>query len=227
MTPAEPVPEPYARMRWNTPLSEEHAALLLDRLDAAAGTFVARPRVRLGRAAAARRRRRADGRHRSGGRPRRGPARAGTRAGRRAGAGGPGDVRGGRCRGRRRQQPTGCSASASSHALGGTRQMFEALADRVSPGGRVLVGDACWEQPPTAGGARRSSDDEVLPLGEVVELARAAGWRVIHLSTADQREWDDFESTPPPVAARPDSSFSPRRARDLRSCDCRRSPRPR
>ena len=25
--------------------------------------------------------------------------------------------------------------------------------------------------------------------------ARAAGWRLIHMSTADQREWDDFEST--------------------------------
>jgi hypothetical protein len=30
---------------------------------------------------------------------------------------------------------------------------------------------------------------------------RQAGWRVIHLSTADQREWDDFESTSRAVAA--------------------------
>jgi SAM-dependent methyltransferase len=30
----------YARMRWNTPLSKTHAALLLQRLDIAAGTHV-------------------------------------------------------------------------------------------------------------------------------------------------------------------------------------------
>lgn len=29
---------------------------------------------------------------------------------------------------------------------------------------------------------------------EVVERAFAAGWRVLSLSTADQREWDEFES---------------------------------
>jgi len=28
-----------------------------------------------------------------------------------------------------------------------------------------------------------------------VRLARAADWQVLHLSTADQREWDDFEAT--------------------------------
>ena len=82
----------------------------------------------------------------------------------------------------------------SSHTLGGTSQMLETLADRVSPGGRVLVGDACWEKPPTAE-ALEIFGDEVQPLVEVVDHARQAGWRVLHLSTADQREWDDFEST--------------------------------
>jgi hypothetical protein len=35
----------------------------------------------------------------------------------------------------------------------------------------------------------------VLPLGDLVRAVTEAGWRVIHLSTADQREWDDFEAT--------------------------------
>jgi len=37
--------------------------------------------------------------------------------------------------------------------------------------------------------------EEVLMLQDLVAVAIAAGWRVLHLSTADQREWDDFEST--------------------------------
>jgi hypothetical protein len=34
-----------------------------------------------------------------------------------------------------------------------------------------------------------------MPLADLVEHARSLGWRVLHVSTADQREWDDFEST--------------------------------
>jgi hypothetical protein len=37
--------------------------------------------------------------------------------------------------------------------------------------------------------------NEVLNLDDLMEQAIGAGWRVLHLSTADQREWDDFEST--------------------------------
>jgi hypothetical protein len=36
---------------------------------------------------------------------------------------------------------------------------------------------------------------KVLVLTDLVDTALALGWRVMHLSTADQREWDDFEST--------------------------------
>ena len=37
--------------------------------------------------------------------------------------------------------------------------------------------------------------EQVLPLAGLLEACRSAGWRVIHMSVADQREWDDFEST--------------------------------
>ena len=37
--------------------------------------------------------------------------------------------------------------------------------------------------------------EEVESLTDLLEHVHASGWRVLHLSTADQREWDDFEST--------------------------------
>jgi hypothetical protein len=37
--------------------------------------------------------------------------------------------------------------------------------------------------------------ESVLALSDLVNEAIQAGWRVLHLSTADQREWDDFEAT--------------------------------
>jgi nicotinamidase-related amidase len=37
--------------------------------------------------------------------------------------------------------------------------------------------------------------DDVLSLDKLVDASRAAGWHVIHMSVADQREWDDFEHT--------------------------------
>jgi hypothetical protein len=36
---------------------------------------------------------------------------------------------------------------------------------------------------------------EVVALPDLVRLAHAAGWQVLHVSQADQLEWDDFEST--------------------------------
>jgi hypothetical protein len=37
--------------------------------------------------------------------------------------------------------------------------------------------------------------ESVLGLTDLVNVAIQAGWHVLHLSTADQREWDDFEAT--------------------------------
>ena len=34
----------------------------------------------------------------------------------------------------------------------------------------------------------------MLSLSGLVEAATTVGWRVLHLSTANQREWDDFEA---------------------------------
>lgn len=174
----------YARLRWNTPLSDAHAALLLDRLEPAGrivdlgcgwGELLLRAVARAGSGIGV------------------DTDRAALYRGRRAAADrglavefveqAAGDWRGTADR---------ALCVGSSHALGGTRAMLGALAE-VVPRGRVLVGDGCWPAPPTEA-AHAIFGDEVLPLTDLVAACGSAGWQVLHLSTADQREWDDFES---------------------------------
>jgi len=182
----------YTRMRWNVPLSPGHADLLLDRLalrpqariadlgcgwgelllrvvaraDQATGTGVDTDARALSRA-----RRLAADRHLDG-----------------------------------RVQFTEADVSwwdgtadrvlcvGASHALGGTTPALNALAKVIPAGGRLLFGDGYWEAAPS-GLATELFGEQVLPLAGLLEACQAAGWRVIHMSVADQREWDDFEST--------------------------------
>jgi cyclopropane fatty-acyl-phospholipid synthase-like methyltransferase len=189
-----PVPDPdrtrYDRMRWNTPLGQEHAALLLEGLAVGPTDTV----VDLGC----------------------GWGELLLRAVEPTGAAGVGvDVDAdGLARGRALAEARGLGdrvrfvespaahwaepadrvlCIGSSHVLGGTGPALARLAELTPPGGRLLYGDACWTDAPTEAAA--AMFDDVLPLTELVEHAVAAGWRVLHLSTADQREWDDFEST--------------------------------
>ena len=82
----------------------------------------------------------------------------------------------------------------ASHAWGGTASALPALRTLVAPDGRLLFGDGCWEREPTPEAVAIFGDD-VLSLDPVVDCARDAGWRVLSLTTADQREWDEFESS--------------------------------
>jgi cyclopropane fatty-acyl-phospholipid synthase-like methyltransferase len=177
----------YANLRWNTPLSEAHAAELLDHLDLPSATSI----VDLGCGWGELLLRAAE----------RGVAKAvgvdtdpaGLDRGRRAAL-----VRGVDVKfvERAAAEWHGTADRAlcigASHALGGTRAMLAALAE-VVPRGRVLVGDGCWERPPTEA-ARAIFGDELLPLADLVTACDEAGWQVLHLSTADQHEWDEFES---------------------------------
>lgn len=181
-----------ARMRWNTPLSEDHAALLLDRLDLAEAGRLADLGCGWGELL----------------------LRAVERTDDATGIGvdsDPAALDRGRAETRRRdlaERVTFVEADAATwagtadralcvgaaHAFGGTRSALAALAKVVPRGGRLLYGDGCWPGPPTAA-ALDIFGDEILPLPDLVGAARTAGWRTFHLTTADQREWDDFEST--------------------------------
>ncbi|WP_184809250.1 SAM-dependent methyltransferase [Actinophytocola algeriensis] len=177
----------YAKLRWNTPLSDAHAAELLDHLDLPTATSI----VDLGcgwgelllRAAA------------------RGVAKAvgvdtdpaGLDRGRRAALVRDLDVK---FVERAAADWHGTADRAlcigASHAFGGSHAMLAALAE-VVPRGRVLVGDGCWERPPTEA-AHAVFGDDILPLADLVAACGETGWQVLHLSTADQHEWDEFES---------------------------------
>ena len=82
----------------------------------------------------------------------------------------------------------------ASHIFGGTEPALKALTQVTAPAGRLLFGDGYWAGAPSP--AAITIFGETVPsLPQLLEACRAAGWRVIHMSTADQSEWDDFEST--------------------------------
>lgn len=177
----------YAALHWNTPLSQPHAEELLDHLTLPAGTSVVDVGCGWGELllrAAARTTARATGVDTDP---------AGLDRGRRAARERGLDVT-------FVEQPAdewrGTADRAlcvgSSHTLGGSRAMLARLAEIV-PHGRVLVGDGCWESPPTEA-AHAIFGDDVLPLTDLVAACGEAGWLVMHLSTATRQEWDDFES---------------------------------
>lgn len=190
----------YARMRWNAPLSAEHAGLLLDRLDLRPGLRIVDLGCGWGELTL------------------QAVARAMT-----AGPSAPGQTSGtgvdsdaaalGRARDLARQRHldqhvefTQADAAAwrgtadralcvgASHAFGGTQAALTALTRVTAVGGRLLFGDGYWAGTPSPA-ATALFGDTVLSLPRLLEACRAAGWRVIHMSAADQREWDDFEST--------------------------------
>jgi SAM-dependent methyltransferase len=195
---ADPEEALYARMQWNMPLSAEHAGLLLDRLDLRPGQRITDLGCGWGELLlAAVERAGADTTD----------ARAGT-----TGVGVDTDrplLARGRAAAARRgldvsftdADATGWRGTAdrvlctgAGHAFGGTAGALRALATMVAPGGRLLLGDGFWSRPPSAAAIEIFGED-LLELPELLEASRAEGWRVIHFSEADQREWDDFEST--------------------------------
>jgi cyclopropane fatty-acyl-phospholipid synthase-like methyltransferase len=182
----------FARMRWNAPLSVEHAELLLDRLDVRPGAHVADLGCGWGELL----------------------LRVIARAEQATGIGVDTDA-GALSRARRlaaerhldgrvqftEADVTGWNGTAdrvlhvgASHALGGSASALGALAKVVPAGRRLLFGDCYWETAPSAA-ATELFGEQVLLLPGLLEACRSAGWRVIHVSVADQLEWDDFEST--------------------------------
>jgi len=71
-----------------------------------------------------------------------------------------------------------------------------ALRSLVPRGGRVVYGDGIWSRPPTpeAVAPLAGREDEFRPLGEIADLAVAAGLAPLAVHEASLDEWDVFES---------------------------------
>jgi SAM-dependent methyltransferase len=92
----------------------------------------------------------------------------------------------------------------ASHALsdaappGHTVDALRALRGLVNPGGRVLLGEAFWERPPSdaelAAMWPGTGADEMRDLAGLAGAAIAAGFRLAWLETANSDEWEEFES---------------------------------
>jgi cyclopropane fatty-acyl-phospholipid synthase-like methyltransferase len=80
----------------------------------------------------------------------------------------------------------------ATHAWGDTAHALQALTKVLAPGGRLLLGEGYWEQPPNEQAAEMFEGVEPMPA--LVALVRRIGWRVRQVTTADQAEWDAFES---------------------------------
>lgn len=192
MTNGNPDHAVYSAMRWNTPLSEAHADRLIERLDMRSATSVLdlgcgwgelliRAVLAAGEDCAgvgvdtddeqlARGRRTArerDAEHRVSFVSGEAPA--------------------------WRQPADRVLCIGASHAWGGTAPTLAALAPVVAPGGRLVFGDGYWEADPTPE-AVAIFGDEVRDLDGMVDQAFGQGWHVLSLTTADQRESDEFET---------------------------------
>ncbi|MBB5936588.1 SAM-dependent methyltransferase [Streptomyces zagrosensis] len=94
--------------------------------------------------------------------------------------------------------------TGSSHALSGvqppdhTAAALKALRGLVNPGGRVLLGEGFWQRTPSPAELAvmwpDASANEYFGLADVVDLAVAAGFRPEWIETANNDEWEEFQS---------------------------------
>jgi SAM-dependent methyltransferase len=83
----------------------------------------------------------------------------------------------------------------STHALGDTAEALAFLRERVSRGGRVLLGEGTWDGRLAGDVAEVPNDITNQPtLADLVEMSLEAGFRPLHIEEASTGEWDDFES---------------------------------
>jgi len=84
----------------------------------------------------------------------------------------------------------------STHALADELgPALAALRRLVTPGGRLLLGEGFWAERGPVDRTRVWEDILAMPdLGGLVDAAVAAGFRPLHVETANTDEWDAFES---------------------------------
>ena len=84
----------------------------------------------------------------------------------------------------------------ADHVFGTQAEALAALHPLVRPGGVLLFGTGYWQRPPTMAEAAGlgATPDELPELADLVDTCAAAGFRVLDLHTANEDEWNEFES---------------------------------
>lgn len=89
----------------------------------------------------------------------------------------------------------------SSHVWGGepvehTARALTAIRNLLHPGGRALFGEGFWDRPPATAALEvmEIAVDQYRTIADLVALAAANGFELLHLSQASLDEWDTFES---------------------------------
>jgi hypothetical protein len=83
----------------------------------------------------------------------------------------------------------------ATHALGGLRGTLGALRNWTQPGGRIVVGEGFWSQPPTTEylGLLNAAPNELLDDSGNVRTGEELGLRLVERWLSTEEEWDEFE----------------------------------
>ncbi|MGB7820052.1 MAG: class I SAM-dependent methyltransferase [Ornithinibacter sp.] len=83
----------------------------------------------------------------------------------------------------------------ASHAFGGLEDTLRAVRDRLRPGGRCLLGDAVWENPPSPAALAElgAGPDDFTDLPGFADRAMAHGFELGEAHISSLEEWDDYE----------------------------------
>lgn len=95
-------------------------------------------------------------------------------------------------------EPSGVVVSMGAfQAFGSIPEALTALRSRLAPGGRALFGCEYWRSQPTATELAAmwpgASASDCLELPEIAEAAHAAGWTVLDMHDSSQAEFDAFD----------------------------------
>ncbi|HEY2299087.1 MAG TPA: class I SAM-dependent methyltransferase [Jatrophihabitans sp.] len=84
----------------------------------------------------------------------------------------------------------------ADHVWGDQASALAALHPLVRPGGVLLIGTGYWQRPPTVAQAAGlgATPDELPDLATLVDWSTAAGFRPVDIQTANEDEWNAFES---------------------------------
>jgi SAM-dependent methyltransferase len=83
----------------------------------------------------------------------------------------------------------------STHAFGSFEECLRTSMDWLKPGGRLLIADGYWKQPPSQAylDALGGTADEFVSHAENAERARKQGYVVLRTATSNDDEWDEYE----------------------------------